>query len=79
MAMKTFIMKDIMLRAIFEFFNAEFVCSIDKYQPLQWCENGFWTGRGQSQKTYMFHFALKLPSICINHKCSMGVGSLHIL
>jgi len=31
------------------FFNAKFVCSVDKYQPphLQWCRNDFWTGRGQ--------------------------------
>jgi len=26
-----------------------------------------------------FNFAPKLPSICINQKCSMGVESLHIL
>jgi len=69
-----------MLQAIFDsFINAVFVCSIDKYQPPQWGENGFWTGRGQSQKTYQFHFAPKLPSICINQKCSMSVGSLHRL
>jgi len=27
---------------------------------------------------YKFRFVPKLPSICINQKCSMGVGSLHI-
>jgi len=35
MKMITFLMKHIMLRAIFQFFfeNAEFVCSVDKYYP----------------------------------------------
>jgi len=27
---------------------------------------------------YKFRFTPKFPSICINQRCSMGVGSLHI-
>jgi len=27
------------------FLSVEFVGSVDKYQPLQWRGNGFWTGR----------------------------------
>jgi len=58
-----------MLRAIFQFFvlkNAEFICIVDKYLPLQWCKNDFWTGRSRKYKIIKFYFALKLPSICIN-------------
>jgi len=36
--------------------------------------------RGYSKyKIIKFYFAPKLPSICINQKCSNEVGSLHIL
>jgi len=38
------------------FLNAEFVCSVDKYQPPKWRGNGFWTGRRQSQKTKNISF-----------------------
>jgi len=27
--------------------NAEFICSVDKYQPSQWCRSDFWSTRGQ--------------------------------
>jgi len=29
------------------FLNAEFVCSVEKYQLPQRCRGNFWTGRGQ--------------------------------
>jgi len=42
LAMITFIIEHIMLRAILQFFlNDEFACSVDKYQPPQWRGNGF--------------------------------------
>jgi len=66
--------KHIMLRAIFHFFHkVEFICSIDRYQPLF---SGAGTvckqGGGTKCKDY---FAPILPSICLNQKCSMVVGS----
>jgi len=37
----------------------------------------FGHGMDQNYKLIKFRFAPKLPSICINQKCSIGVGSLH--
>jgi len=63
------------------FLFAEFVCSVDKYQLLQWRGDGFWTGKEAKPENikYKFYFAPKLPNICINQKCSMEIESLHIL
>jgi len=41
----------------------------------QWHGTVFWTEGGAK---YIIHFDPKLPSMCINQKCSIGVGSLHI-
>jgi len=32
------------------FLNAEFICSVDEYQPSQWRGYGFWTERGKARK-----------------------------
>jgi len=40
--------------------------------------DGVGGGVGRKYK-YKLCFALKLPSICINQKCSMGVGLAHSL
>jgi len=63
------------------FFTGEFVFSVDKYELPQRRGNGFWTGRGVEPENikHKFRFSPKLPSICINQKCSKGIGSLHIL
>jgi len=59
--------------------NAEFVAALLNISPLSGAETIFGHGRNQIYKIIKFRFAPKLPSICINQKCLMGVGSLHIL
>jgi len=70
-----------MLRAIFQFFlkDAEFVCSVDEYRLLNGAKRFLDRERIKKYKIIKFRFASKLPSNCINQKCSKGVGSLHIL
>jgi len=64
-----------------QYSNFKVVCSVDNYQLLSGGETIFGQGGDQKiqYKIIKFRFALKLPSICINQKCSIGVGSLHIL
>jgi len=66
-------MKHIILRAIFQIIlkNAEFVCSIDKYQTLSDGKTIFGQEGDQKYRIIKFRFAPKLPSI--NQKCTMGV------
>jgi len=67
-------MKHIMLRAIFQlFFNAEFVCSVGKYQPPSEARERFLDRERAEPENinYKFYFAPKLSSICINQNCSM--------
>jgi len=54
-----------------------FAASIN-ISPLSGAETIFEQEGDQKFKRIKFHFAPKLPSICINQKCSMGVESLHI-
>jgi len=61
------------------FFNVEFICNVDKRQPLSMVQERSLDREGVENIKYKFCFALKLPIICINRKCAMGVGSLHIL
>jgi len=56
--------------------NAEFVSSVDKYQPHSVARKRF-LDRASGRK-YKFRFTPKFPSICIYQKYLMGVGSLHI-
>jgi len=55
-----------------------FAASIN-ISPLSDTEAIFGQGGGRKYEIIKFRFVPKLPSICINQKCSMGVGSLHIL
>jgi len=60
--------------------NAEFVYSVDNINPLSGGEMIFGQGGDQKYKIIKFRFAPKLPSFCINQKCSMEiVGTLHIV
>jgi len=56
--------------------NAEFVCSVDKDQLFSDEDAIFGQGGSRKYKIIKFRFVLKLPSIRINQKCSMGVESL---
>jgi len=49
---------------------------VNKYQPHSVARKRF-LDREEARK-YKFRFAPKLPSFCINQKCLMGLGSLHI-
>jgi len=53
-----------------------FVASIN-ISSFNGAETFFCTGREAEPENikYKFHFAPKVPSICINQKCSMGVES----
>jgi len=56
-----------------------FLASIN-INPLSGVETIFGHGEEEPENIkYKFYFIPKLPSICINQKCSMEVGSLHIL
>jgi len=83
--MITFIMKEAHYVAsnipIFFLKNAEFACSVDKYQPPPSVEQKRFLYREgiKKYKIIKFRFAPKLPRFSINKKCSMGVWSLHIL
>jgi len=73
-------MKHIILQAIFHFLNAEFVCSINKISdPSIEQERFLDRDRRVENIKCKFRSGPKLPIICINQKCSMGVGFLHIL
>jgi len=58
----------------------DFVCSVDKCQPLSVAQERSYREEGGAKNLkYKFRFTPKLLIICINQKCSMGVGLLHIL
>jgi len=77
-----------MLRAIFQVLYAEFVSSIDKYQPPSVVQERFLARDGDRKYKILFfppflyfRFAPKLPSSCINQNVQwdiMRVGSLDI-
>jgi len=57
LALITFVMKHIMLRAIFHFLNVEFVCSVDKRQPLSEAQERSLDREGAETIKYKFRFA----------------------
>jgi len=67
LAMITFQIKHIMLRAILLFLkNAKFVCSVDKYHLCSATRERFLDREGAENIKYMFRFAPKFSNICIN-------------
>jgi len=55
-----------------------FVTTI-KVSSSQWRRNELWTEKGSENIKYKFRFAPKLPTICINRKCSIGVRSSQVV
>jgi len=64
------------------FLVAEFISSVDIHQPLSDAGTVYFLdreeARARKQKYKVFFLQIYQASVCINQKCSMRIGSLHI-